>query len=496
MSISAVTKLNYDPEAFLFKLPCEYLADSGLSKKSCTLYCRSTFAKQFTFLQERVVKEGVIGWILGPPGTGKSTTALAFASTLDRNDIDVTWIHLSRAFTPMCVRLQGSLKKSREIENIEDLKLILNDVDASKTHLVFLDGYTTKGPRHIEFLMACNSWLIFNSKVRRLVVVCSMPCRGKINEEEDDMHRVEEFFVYSWKLTEFKEAVKHQELFSSIKDNMDPGVVEKGRDAGTEVITDLVESKFYFAGGCSRYMFRFPTMKVVEFLDRSISSVGDVMPYIKGTIGDRSDSVINRLFGLSLDDNSKNETSIVSRYAAVGLALKLGADLVRNFAKAIDNDRNPSMNGWIFEMLFFANLQDVGVTLYDGDSEKHCWGKSKVNELNVKSGVFPLFPPNTGVWLKPQNWNQGGYDAIYIDKSQSLVRFVQVTSGDAHSFKIGFFATFLETLKNSEQSFEIKTLEIVFVVEHSKFATFHLSTITGQGLLAAFGWAKTKRLTW
>jgi KaiC/GvpD/RAD55 family RecA-like ATPase len=44
---------------------------------------------------------GDLGWILGPPGTGKSTTALAFASTLDKKDWIVTWIHLSQS---KCVR--------------------------------------------------------------------------------------------------------------------------------------------------------------------------------------------------------------------------------------------------------------------------------------------------------------------------------------------------------------------------------------------------------
>lgn len=76
------------------------------------LYCRPTFHDQFKFLRERVVDKGVLAWIVGPPGTGKSTTALAFASTIDRTKWVVTWIHLSRYKYPVCVRLEGELKKS------------------------------------------------------------------------------------------------------------------------------------------------------------------------------------------------------------------------------------------------------------------------------------------------------------------------------------------------------------------------------------------------
>ncbi len=151
------------------------------------------------------------------------------------------------------------------------------------------------------------------------------------------------------------------------------------------------------------------------------------------------------------------------------------------------------MNGWLLEMLFFANLCKLGVVLYIDGKKTKKWEMSKVNVVNIKSGAFPTFPPNKGIWLKPYHWNQGGYDAIFIDKSQSLVRFVQLTCGDTHSFKIEFFASFLESLRDSKQSFEIKTLEIVFVIELKKLNDFKISTITGQGLLTAFkGWKKGK----
>jgi KaiC/GvpD/RAD55 family RecA-like ATPase len=57
---------------------------------------------QFKFLRERVIEKGVLGWIIGSPGTGKSTTALEFASTLDRNEWVVTWIHLTIEESHVC----------------------------------------------------------------------------------------------------------------------------------------------------------------------------------------------------------------------------------------------------------------------------------------------------------------------------------------------------------------------------------------------------------
>ncbi|ETI55564.1 hypothetical protein F442_01682 [Phytophthora nicotianae P10297] len=55
-----------------------------------TLYCMPTFHRQFEFLRGEVLSEGHLGWILGPPGTGKSTTAMAFVPTLNRREWIVT----------------------------------------------------------------------------------------------------------------------------------------------------------------------------------------------------------------------------------------------------------------------------------------------------------------------------------------------------------------------------------------------------------------------
>ena len=102
---------------------------------------------------------------------------------------------------------------------------------------------------------------------------------------------------------------------------------------------------------------------------------------------------------------------------------------------------------------------------------------------------IPTFPKDF-VWLKPAKWNQGGYDAIYLDKGSGLVRFVQVTRGDSHSLKIEYFHQFLMMLRDSPSSFEIRSLEIVFLVLKGKVDSFKVSAVSGEGLLADFGWNK------
>ena len=66
--------------------------ESGLPPVRRMLYCRPTFHSQFEFLDERVLQESHLGWILGPPGVGKSATAMAFASTVNRSEWIVTFV--------------------------------------------------------------------------------------------------------------------------------------------------------------------------------------------------------------------------------------------------------------------------------------------------------------------------------------------------------------------------------------------------------------------
>ncbi|EGZ26155.1 hypothetical protein PHYSODRAFT_297519 [Phytophthora sojae] len=77
-----------------FWLEKEDLEESGLPNQRLKLYSRSAFHDQFKFLQEKVCDEAHIGWIMDPPGTGKSVTAMAFATTVDRSKWMVTWVHV------------------------------------------------------------------------------------------------------------------------------------------------------------------------------------------------------------------------------------------------------------------------------------------------------------------------------------------------------------------------------------------------------------------
>jgi len=165
--------------------------------------------------------------------------------------------------------------------------------------------------------------------------------------------------------------------------------------------------------------------------------------------------------------------------------------MVENLAKVLKFDSNPAMDGWLLEMWFFAVLRNEGLPVYDLSGRSVTWpGSSPVN-FEVKKMTHETFDASP-TWLRPYQWNQGGYDAVYVDKAEGLVRFVQVTRGKTHSFKIGFFYEFLFNLQQIDLDFEIEKLEILYLVPRKNVREFKVGAkdVTGQGLLAKFGWEK------
>lgn len=113
---------------------------------------------------------------------------------------------------------------------------------------------------------------------------------GYVSPEEDLILGVREFFHDSWVLEEYRAALKHDEIYGSVSHMLDAATCLSTSDGATSSLTrdELTEAKYYFAGGSCRYMFQFCTDDMVNHLLRAISSVADILPYIRGTVGDLS----------------------------------------------------------------------------------------------------------------------------------------------------------------------------------------------------------------
>jgi hypothetical protein len=441
------------------------------------LYCRDEFRQQMDFLRNEVMERGSFGWILGSPGTGKSTAAYAFlTSKLDEKKWKFTWMHFGLAQV-QCVRFSDN-KRENSILDYDDkasVQRYLHDGDDGKNHYLFLDGYVASGPTSVQIAVVFNvsvRWLEENRGAHRLCVVCSMPSRVRSKMDEDALFKIQEHYVSSWMLEEYRLAFGQKQVLECFVQNLDAGIKREG-----STVEELMLSKLHFAGSCARYMFAFTTAEVINNVQSGIQSCHDIIPYVTSTVGEQATSAVNRLISNFVDREKRNKfvCSLVSRFVASELAFKQGPGMVKRIAETLRPAKNPVMEGFLLEMWFFALIghQDLRLSPF--------WTFTKDTLVEFDPSEEIVIPEDDRLWYKPLKWNQGGYDAVHVNYKTRAITFVQVTISTKYSLKLGYFASLIHKL-----GIQPSSVEILFLVPRDVASGFKVSNVTGFGHLKGF----------
>jgi len=184
----------------------------------------------------------------------------------------------------------------------------------------------------------------------------------------------------------------------------------------------------------------------------------------------------------------------VSSYVTYLFAKQTGPTVIAELAMRLNAESNPSVNGFIFEWLFFESVRAKDLVLFDVRQKQVTLPQAEVLKFDPNRKFSEQKDPDSDTtftvksnfWLQPV-WNQGGYDAVYIDSSKQTVIFVQLTTSHKHSFKAQFFVQVLQNLRatnsatNRTWTRSSKTLidwkvEIYFIVKKNKLAEFKITT--------------------
>ncbi|KAG2778193.1 hypothetical protein Pcac1_g11686 [Phytophthora cactorum] len=167
---------------------------------------------------------------------------------------------------------------------------------------------------------------------------------------------------------------------------------------------------------------------------------------------------LNCIFSSDGPDIRLVSSHVVRRFAVI-----LGPRLLVNFAKACA--ANLSMDGYILEAWFFAELRHKGLDWrYWAESILKCerWEQSNIVFFNIDKSKISVYLDDP-TWMAPVKWNQGGYDAVFVNKREKLVRFVQVTRAEEHIFNSIYFIALLNKLAAGALN-QIAVVELYFVV--------------------------------
>ncbi|CAM6086906.1 unnamed protein product [Calypogeia fissa] len=350
----------------LFEVPAAYLPMSDVALDGGLLFCRPLFWKQFTFLDEVLHTKRrdaqpshnpySVGWILGAPGTGKSTSTLAFLSTIDQGFWAITWLAIGDERGNYIQIVAGQIRTGT-FSLRSGVGECLSMVDDDLHHVLFVDGYASGVPLFEEVRICCQDWLWERFENRRLVFICLMTAIFKVRRSLRVSLGITEFVNELWTKEEYLSALQHEGLYERIKVNFDSTACRNN------TLKDEISSKYYFAGGSVRYMFATKTSKVIADISHAVAEVQDIIVYTRLTIGECSESVINCLiscYGNGGNDTVSQRKEIVSQFAASKLATGLEKSEIRRASRALGVYLNPAIGGWFVEIWFFATLKRTG----------------------------------------------------------------------------------------------------------------------------------------
>jgi hypothetical protein len=470
----------------------DFLEDTGMPHNSVPsiFYCRQSFRKLCESLKLEVFQNGSIGWLLGPPGVGKSLSALVFATTIDREAWTIIWLSLTRSGAPMVWVIENDEKRSISFKTgskdyLNDIMNVLNSFKKEKQKVLFVDGYVES--KHSDILSVGMDWIKNKRNIHKLIINCSMPSRDKRNVEAK-RHNYADFNVYSWQMEEYLDVIKIPEfrikLASSLADL-------SGHDLAT--VKKYIEDKHSHAGGSSRAMFDLTVSGVEEHLQEAVDKMINPSGHSDGSVGISSNNVVDRIFGCYEHDK---RPVLVSRYASYLMQVKLGPEVIESLVQSIRDQSNYSLDGWLFELLLFSRLRKSGLTLSPKEG-----GDDIIIPVSNVSIFDPEDFPKVSIpqWFQPRMFNQGGYDALFIDPGNYTIQIYQIASGQSHDFKIELFAKLLGQIRISNRSLFSKLkkirLEVIFVVDLLRLQTFRIGTITGKGQLDDYeGWDENKKM--
>ena len=480
--------LNYDGN--LCTIPSSYTVGTYLKIKG-PLYRRQGVVDLFSFLETSVIAQNEVGWISGPPGCGKSVSSFAFSMGIDRRVWEVSFICCAALGYCYFVHFEENKKSQSSFtddDGLSDLLMSLSkNKDCKRKHILFVDGvFISKTSQAVTVLLSvCTTWYQDDTDYRRLVFISSMAGRSNLPTNIDEV-TIEPFTLYSWTLDEYKSAIAVDEVWINIKDAMEDCHLASTGTTDQEAPTryDLLASKHHFAGGSCRFMFQKSTKQVISCIYSAIDRVTDFQSYAEKNIGDRSVGVVNSLYGCYEGHGS----SIISAFALTSIAIKRGPQLINQIIEITKARDNPAMHGELLECWFFLSIQHNGIDVIDrNNSQLEHWNKCNVYDLDPNHIIALSSDP---VWYRPIKHDQGGYDAVYVDKKNKLTRFVQVTKASKHSFKIRYFRDLMDQFRNH---FETTILDICFLTPMDIMNTFKITPVEGEGLLHAFhDWEKGK----
>jgi hypothetical protein len=460
------------------------LAFGPKASRSCKVFVRQETVDLWARLE--TLTPGNHLKVSGPPGTGKSTEVWQWGQYKAKSDKKtVGWFHLSTVAKKHLV-IKGDNVTTFTLVNIS---LAIMDFAGD---LLIVDGVTKDDSKDIT--QACTTWASMDATNRSFVTVSSISTGGAREHLTDES--IGKHVVPSWVLEQYQKACENDEFFNTVKKQLEC----LPRFENIDDKDELIIAKYYFAGGCARWMFEFDYKGWKDDFHEHLRKVNGYENVFDNLEGEKSPLAVNHLRGVTLVDGEEI-FFFVSQYTAVALHMKCQRDGKRKFLvdgyKKAKETKNPPFRGWIFEFdvdyqLTEAKSKGTSIVVQqevEGKEQNKDWAVSKYitfkDVQEVAAGVKDLKLGEV-LWAKPDKWNQKAYDFLRFwkkkkrenDEAKLYMAAVNAAWADIHSLKLEEVKMLGEKLGKAEAV--VEGIGFEFVTPQDQEGEFAVGAVTGR----------------
>lgn len=294
-------------------------------------------------------------------------------------------------------------------------------------------------------------------------------------------------------------------------------------------IFEAVRGRYKYSGGSARWMFNYSREQMDGLLDKHCQASSNRAAIADGRIGPTSEASTNYFFGSTLKEDGTTQYFLVSQRAVEKLFEHGETKAFEGLYRFAYQLQNPSFVGWVVEADFFYQVEraknhtapfhpqpldgyqqklperPLGTRVWQHTKNKNLAGKAiKDKKMKVRKEavqklnriVQNMVPGAVGAayLCKPSAWNQGGYDAFFVQFAGSRtsaehvqvrghihLRFIQVTKGKSHDLKLDYYISVIQCFHVA--GYEVDSVEIVFILTEDNVSDFTLGDVHGPDLL-------------
>jgi hypothetical protein len=310
--------------------------------------------------------------------------------------------------------------KLNQLEWVLDSFPNVNDtIGGIESSLLIIDGLTDASFCELIGM----SWQKKNIESRRLIRI------SILNEKLIDplimqSSNIKAFCLPNWTLSDYKGAIEEYKFSQGFKDAFsdkgDSIPQDDDQISIKQYVEERLETKYYFAGGCARFMFEYSKGEIQDETWFSNFNAPVLSPNLVVVhAGPMKSSSENRFFQISRMVDQTGSTrliwSFLSKKIEDRFTNRCGPEMVKQFAKTFWVKCCPSSVNSLFERFFFASLWNSQnrVTLQDRQGNEIIWEEvGNFTPINVHA--LSLANITFGKWNRTKMSRFGAIDGIKI----------------------------------------------------------------------------------